>query len=69
MSNKDMEEYKEMKAMEKIEIQTVLAEIDALDIYANFNGVNVIETDYDNFMIVYNCFEFKDENDHVPTNE
>lgn len=69
MSAEDMAEYKEMKADEEIHIQRVLKEIDEYDVYENFNGVNVVDTDYDNFMITYSCFEFKDEDDYLPINE
>ena len=69
MTNEDKEGYKEMKAMEQFDIQMILDEIDALDIYANFNGVNVIDTDYDSFMIIYRCFEYKDEEEHLPSSE
>lgn len=69
MSDEDMADYKTQKDMEEREKQKIIDLIDSFDPYENFNGVNVIDTDYENYLIMYSCFQFDDEESGFKTPE
>ena len=61
MTEEDMDDYKEQKDMEEKHKKEIFRQIDSSDPYENFNGVNVIDTDYENYLIMYSCFQFDDD--------
>ena len=61
MTDADMRDYQKEVDSVNIARQRAIERMDTGSPYDDMGGVNVIDTDYDNFLILYSCHQFEDE--------